>query len=231
MEETLPRFADLLSEKDLDLYRSLRSNLSSPSCRNCRNKRLENFNEMLNSIKEFSIRNDGDDWKRCLVCGVCWISDGIAINTHQLTVLLGKCKSSINGSLHRMKYVPFPSSNQASKELMELIPLLKNSFAELRQWTLRKQVVYTPQPQLKDESESKVETKNIGAITPKPKLDFDIDFFNSFDDSQQQQSIQKHDSNVSEDKGNFFEEDPFSIPLEQWNEHCFDEENSPCYEE
>lgn len=141
-----PKFFRLLSEADILAYNQLRSDLSSPNCRNRRNKRLETFSEMLNSIKSFAIRKDEDDWKRCLVCGVLWLNNGIAINTRQLRLLINKCKSSINGSLHRMGYSTVMCRGDTSNQLVEMIPLLKNNFAELRQWTVRQANVCTPQP-------------------------------------------------------------------------------------
>ena len=150
-----------------------------------------------------------------MFCGVCWISDGISINAHQLTILLGKCKSSINGSLHRMKYVPFPSSNQASQELIEIIPILKSNFAELRQWTLRKQVVYTPQPHVEKCVEKALPEPTL--LTPQPHFEnTSFECFNAFDDDQ----------TIQCDKINFFE-DPFSIPLTEWK----DEQDSSTYEQ
>ena len=212
-ETSEPQYIELLDEKDKELYTSLRANLTSPNCRNCRNKRLEGFDQMLKSIKDYAIRNDANDSNRCLVCGVCWLSDGIAINTHQLTLLLGKCKSSINGSLHRLKYVPFPSSQQASTELMEFIPRLKGNFSELRQWTLRKQVVYTPQPKFEDtNSHMMANIEHAFANTPEPKFE---GFFDTFEDDQ----------NVQKERENFFC-DPYSIPLNDWQDNDWDENNN-----
>ena len=144
--EMTPQFIKLLSDADVAAYNKLRSDLSSPNCRNRRNKRLETFSEMLNSIQSFAIRKDDDDWKRCLVCGVLWLTNGIAINTRQLRLLINKCKSSINGSLHRMGYSTVMCRGDTSNQLVEMIPLLKNNFPELRQWTVRQANVCTPQP-------------------------------------------------------------------------------------
>ena len=128
-----------------------------------------------------------------------------------------------------MKYVPFPSSRQASAELIDFIPHLKNNFSELRQWTLRKQVIYTPQPQLKDEFRGEIKAPEPAVVTPQPKVDYDDNYFDSFEDIQQQ--IQKHAPDIRDNKEDFFEEDPFSIPLNQWREPDWNNENSPCYED
>jgi hypothetical protein len=100
---------------------------------------------MLDAIKAFAIRDD-DDWKRCLVCGVMWLPGSIAINTRQLRLLIDKCKSSINGSLHRMGYSSATSRGDTSRQLIEYVPKLRGNFNELRQWTVRQINAHTPQP-------------------------------------------------------------------------------------
>jgi hypothetical protein len=117
-------------------------------CRNRRGKRLEGFSELLGSIRSFCIRNREDDWKRCLVCGVCWLPSGLAINNRQLSLLINKCKSSINGSLQKMGYSTLQSRTESTGALCDSIPLLRDNFNELREWTVRFFVAATPQPTL-----------------------------------------------------------------------------------
>lgn len=143
---TQPKFYDILNEDDRQRYCTLRTTLSSNLCRNCRGKRLENFNEMLAAIKSFCMRGDDDDWKRCLVCGVCWLPVGIAINNRQFSLLISKCKSSINGSLQRMGFGTIQSRSESTKVLSDALPLLKDNFVELREWSVRQYVANTPQP-------------------------------------------------------------------------------------
>jgi hypothetical protein len=143
-----PKFYELLSPADQEQYNEIRSTLSSQMCRNRRGKRLEGFSDILASIRSFCIRHNDDDWKRCLVCGVCWLANGIAINNRQLSLLIDKCKSSINGSFQKMGYSTLQSRNESSGSLCDCIPLLKNNFNELREWTVRLFVAATPQPML-----------------------------------------------------------------------------------
>ncbi|EAX94842.1 potassium/sodium hyperpolarization-activated cyclic nucleotide-gated channel 1, putative [Trichomonas vaginalis G3] len=147
-EVATPKFFDMLSDDDKTLYQNLRSSLSSHACRNRRGKRLENFSEMLSTIKTFCLRHNEDDWKRCLVCGVCWLPNGIAINTRHLSLLIDKCKSSINGSLQKMGYSTLQSRSESSGALSDTIPLIKNNFNELREWTIRQFIANTPAPQM-----------------------------------------------------------------------------------
>ncbi|KAH0788646.1 potassium/sodium hyperpolarization-activated cyclic nucleotide-gated channel 1 [Histomonas meleagridis] len=143
-----PKFFELLNVENQKEYLKLRNTLSSHFCRNRRGKRIETFSETLLTIQNFCIRHNEDDWKRCLVCGICWIPNGIAINTRQLGHLIDKCKSSINGSFQKMGYTTLQSREESAAYLVEAIPSLLNNYAELREWTVRTFTAATPQPGL-----------------------------------------------------------------------------------
>ncbi|EAY03784.1 hypothetical protein TVAG_232670 [Trichomonas vaginalis G3] len=136
MKET-PQYWELLSETDKEKYNELHQEFSSGVMKRARNGRAESFEEMLENIKKYCIRNDEDDWKRYLVCGVCWMDEAIAINTRQLRLLVCKCKSSINGSLQKMGFSTNMAHSESWKILFPKIPLLKDHFSELRKWTIR----------------------------------------------------------------------------------------------
>lgn len=135
---TLPNYWYLLSEADKYRYSCLRVRLSNPAFRNPKNnKKTDSFADIMDTIKHFCIRNDKDDWRRCLVCGICWMPEGIAINTRQLRQLVFKCKSSINGSLHKMGFTVNLGRSEAATAVSLAIPILKDNTNELRQWTVR----------------------------------------------------------------------------------------------
>lgn len=147
---TYPSYWQLLSDADRYQYGFLRAAMSSPSNKNQRNKRVETFSDSLEAIRAFAIRGDGNDWARCLVCGIAWLPDGsIAINTHQLRLLIFKCKSSINGSLLKMGYIHTLGRTETSDIISEYFSLIKDNTSEMRQWTIR--------------------TKDCGIITPPKK--------------------------------------------------------------
>lgn len=135
-----PKFIEMLSPCDRYLYDSLRRTLGSRQCRNMRNRRVEQFSEVLASICMFCIRGDGDDWKRCLVCGVCLIPNGIAFNIKRLKLIVEKCKSSVNGSLQRLGLVAMQNHTDATTILLQTIPFLKQNANELREWTVRQYI-------------------------------------------------------------------------------------------
>lgn len=138
--DKIPNFWDLLSDVDKANYRSLKMALDASSSKRNRGHRMEAFDSILNAIHRFAERHDENDWRRFLVCGVCWMDNMIAINTRQLRLLISKCKSSINGSLHKLGYTTNQSHTESWKYLFDRIPYLKDNFPELRQWTLRSRV-------------------------------------------------------------------------------------------
>lgn len=140
-----PKYWSILNDYDKYQYNCLRATLSVNYAKNQRNKRVENFTEILEIIKRFCVRGDGDDWRRFLACGYCCIPSGIAINTRQLKLLVFKCKSSINGSLHKMGLSSNVARAETTNQLLKAIPVLRENVNELRQWTIRQ---YTSIPRL-----------------------------------------------------------------------------------
>lgn len=215
----LPGFYDLLSDSDKEGYNQLRTALSSKNCRNRRNKRLETFSEMLNAIHTYAIRNDDSDWKRCLVCGVLWLSNGIAINTRQMRLLIDKCKSSINGSLHRMGYSAVTCRGDTSNQIVELIPMLKNNFPELRQWTVRQMSTWTPQPTLPHVDPMPAIKPSI-SVSPQPQTNtyFHIPTSVSCPTSLTETIADPlSQENLDNNYSSFFD-DIFALPLRDWEE-------------
>ena len=145
-QEVNPAFFELLSADDQEKYRNLRSVLSSSDNKYKRNQRCKTLQDAIEQIKKFCVRNDGDDWKRFLVCGICWFDMDIAINTRQLRLLIDKCKSSINGALAKMGYGSEIIRGEGSQSLISKIPFLKGNFVEQRQWTIRKRIAASPYP-------------------------------------------------------------------------------------
>lgn len=127
----------ILTDQDQETLKQLQSALSSTGSRNLRGKQLKTFSDMINIIQKFCIRGDAYDWRRCFVCGICWLNNGIAINNRRFGCLLGKCKSSINGSFQQLGYTTAPSRSESYDSIVEAIPILKNDMPSLREWTLR----------------------------------------------------------------------------------------------
>ena len=145
--ENEPQYWDLLQEQDKATYLQLKHEFTAGNVKRVRNNRLETFDGILDAIRSFAERGDENDWRRFLVCGVCWMDNAIAINTRQLRLLVSKCKSSINGSLQKIGYSTNMSHTESWKILFPHIPLLKDHFSQLRQWTIRYKGVPQGQPE------------------------------------------------------------------------------------
>ncbi|EAX96043.1 hypothetical protein TVAG_309630 [Trichomonas vaginalis G3] len=132
-----PNHWELLNEADKQTYDRICAALTAPSNKNKKNKRADEFREILEAITLFENHDEVDKWKRCLVCGVYQFEDGIAVNISALKRLIFKCKSSINGSLKAIGYPNVTYKCSSCEELLKGIPFLRGNTVELRQWTVR----------------------------------------------------------------------------------------------
>jgi hypothetical protein len=133
----VPSYWALLDDVDKVSYLAMRQALSSSACKHRRHHATEINRDVLATIRSFVMRNNAEDWKRALVCGICWLPGAIAINTRQLRQLLSKCKSSINSMFQSLGYTAVPTTTDYGSALAGAFPLIKDNFAELRQWTIR----------------------------------------------------------------------------------------------
>lgn len=128
---------NLLNETDLAEYHKLRRKFLTEVANSKRGEKVDVFTQRIHQIKEYVVKNDQDDWRRSFATGVIYLKDSIAINIKQLIHLLGKCKSSINGSLHHLGYVARPASKESDDELVVTIPYFNQNRRELKRWTIR----------------------------------------------------------------------------------------------
>lgn len=162
MEESRsPPHWELLDAEDQEVYQRLNAALSAPVTKSKRNKRINDFRDIVDAIDLFENSDETNKWKRCLVCGVCKLQGGIAVNIAQLKRLICKCKSSINGSLKGLGFDKVISKGVEFDELLHIIPYLKDSPGDLRQWTLR----FPSNP-------SRVDSETVLNLTP-PHVDFE----------------------------------------------------------
>lgn len=142
--DLLPQYWNLLTDVDKNGYHNLKMAFNAGSIKRNRGHRIETFDGILDAIRRYAEQGNENDWKRFLVCGVCWMDQAIAINTRQLRLLISKCKSSINGSLQKLGFSTNTSHSESWKILFSRIPLLKDNFTEIRQWTIRYRIPPTP---------------------------------------------------------------------------------------
>lgn len=144
--EYKPRFFQILSEDDCLKYNLLRTKFSAHQ--KYRIQRNSDFSSNLDLIKGFCVRNDEDDWKRDIVCGIFWINEYIAVNNSQFSILIDENKSSINNSFKKLGYSVINDKKESLRLLSEKIPFLRNNNHELKEWTLRRFEAETPSPKL-----------------------------------------------------------------------------------
>lgn len=197
--EEEPDYLSILSPSDKAGYLRMRSNFST---RVGTGNVAESFKDVLNTIKNYSIRNNADDYKRCDCCGVCWLPDKIGVNTNRLAYLTGQQKNNINKALNQLMYVPTLATN----ELINIIPTLQGNIRELRMWTVRKLApAETPSP--------RVHISVYRSTTCKTFNSPNASFVTAF--SERRWSYEEFSTKESGDNDNFFE-DPFAIPLDIW---------------
>jgi hypothetical protein len=154
---------DRLSVEDKQEYKSLKERFAMRCFKNQRNKSTETFQEAMDDLKKFIVRGDASDASRSFACGVLWLADDrIAINIHHLSIVLSKCKSSINGSLQQMGYISNRTGSEVAADVIAVFPFMKNRFDLVRQWTVRtKNEVWDWEWSLVEESDEE-------EITPPP---------------------------------------------------------------
>ena len=135
--DNLPGHWNLLTRSDLDEYVKLRKSFYDEIRKSKKGERLDAFIQRILKIKNFVERGDGDDWKRGLVCGIIFLPNSIAIHIQQFRLLLGKCKSSINGSLQAIGFAAHPQGGPIETELLMKVPIFQKEHSEVKKWTVR----------------------------------------------------------------------------------------------
>lgn len=137
-KEDISKFWYLLNENDKKEYLSLFSMIKENNIESkLKKKRIPSFNDTIELIHKYAIRGDSGDTARSIICGILWLENSIAINSHRLGFLMSKCKSSINGSLQMLGYKEITSKRQTSEIVGGKISSITNDRNEVRKWTIR----------------------------------------------------------------------------------------------
>ncbi|EAX85169.1 hypothetical protein TVAG_181650 [Trichomonas vaginalis G3] len=135
--ENMPLHWETLSSYDVSDYLKLRDSFQERIKNKKKGESLESFSANLKKIEEYINRGEGDRPKRAMVCGIVFGQNKIAINIQQLKILLGKCKSSINGSLQQLGYTLLPQKVSIDQDLLDKMPFYLNTKGESKKWTIR----------------------------------------------------------------------------------------------
>jgi hypothetical protein len=144
--DEIPTHWNLLTPEDQSDYLHLRQQLDAFTVRTSRDRVATQFKEIITKIVNYCLRNNEDDWKRFLVCGLVWLQpeveidhhDGaFALSTRQLCKLVQRCKSSINAGFQSIGYVTTSTSLAHTSAFLRIFPTMRNNMEEMRQWTIR----------------------------------------------------------------------------------------------
>lgn len=135
--ENMPLHWETLTKTDCEDYVNLRTSFQDRIKNKKKGESLDSFANNLIKIEKFIDRTSEDREKRAKVCGIVFSENEIAINIQQLRILLGKCKSSINGSLQQLGYTLLPQNVAADKELLDKMPFYLKDKGESKKWTIR----------------------------------------------------------------------------------------------
>ena len=135
----VPAFFDRLTTEDKQKYECLRCNIQEAFNTAPRSARLcEYFDVVVNHLRSYVVCGDRpSELRRALVCGIMWIDNVVALNTRQLAITVGKCKSSINNGFTTLGYVTIPPDAHTVTEIAKAFPFMRSNFAQMRQWTVR----------------------------------------------------------------------------------------------
>jgi hypothetical protein len=127
----------LLTDDDRRAYEVLHQEMRHIASRTTHDQLGKIFKEIIARIHQFAVRNDSNDGKRCLVCGIVWLENAFGVSTRKLTKLVGRCKSSINAGLQSFGYATIPTTPEHVTLLVRALPFLRENANEMRQWTIR----------------------------------------------------------------------------------------------
>ena len=129
---------NFLSQADSNDLIKLKNTIANSKLKHNRNKSITTFSNLLELIRQFCCRSDGEDWKRFLACGICFINDDIiAVSSAQIKNVLGYTKSNINRLLNESGYKSVEKTYQHQELLFSKIPYLKNQAFQAKQWSIR----------------------------------------------------------------------------------------------
>lgn len=88
---------------------------------------------LLQFIEYSPIRKDD----RAICVGLACSGPYVCVNTQQIKIILGRCKSSINNSFQMIGYEAVKTKGKSREAILAIIPALSNEQNTLRKWTVR----------------------------------------------------------------------------------------------
>lgn len=95
------------------------------------------FHNELKQIAAFVDRSSNQRLERSVIVGFMSTPSAVFMNTRQLAMLVGRCKSSVNSHFQQSGYVSPKMKVRYFDFLVERVPVLLKSPQLLKQWTVR----------------------------------------------------------------------------------------------
>lgn len=127
-------FWDHLSTEDKAEYQRLKESFHQQHLAKGKSNSFS-FQNDLRKVLAYVERRPENQELRSIVCGICFGNSFVCVNTRQLKLLIGKCKSSINNGFQHLGYVS--AKNKVKQSLFSVLPNLSKDPALVRQWTVR----------------------------------------------------------------------------------------------
>jgi hypothetical protein len=126
-----------LSEEDRSEYFRFKTNVHPSQHGTPADQRSAAFHrDLLTALSYIERRPEGKE-ERSIVCGVAFAGPYICVNTRQLKLFLGRCKSSINGSFMEMGYTALRTKSKTRSCVLACMRALIDDVPALRRWTVR----------------------------------------------------------------------------------------------
>ncbi|OHS94300.1 hypothetical protein TRFO_39489 [Tritrichomonas foetus] len=127
----------LLSREDQAAYMQLHLHFIKQQKEHMKDRRNNTFfNDiqcLLKYIEYSPVRKDD----RAICIGLACSGPFVCVNTQQIKIILGRCKSSINNSFQQIGYEAIKTKGKSREAVLAIIPSLSAEQNTLRKWTVR----------------------------------------------------------------------------------------------
>lgn len=132
-----PTIWNMLSLEDRGEYHRLKNQFNQMQRGAYKDRKPNNFVNDIIALIGYINRSESKKQERSLMVGLAFSGPYICVNTRQLKSVVGRCKSSINGSFQQLNYTALKTKQKAKECIQSLFPSYTGDTGTLRQWTVR----------------------------------------------------------------------------------------------
>lgn len=131
---------NMLTQEDQAEYYKLKEEFKSTKRHSRKDKSTEFFQDIIDKIGNYVIRNDVYDKYRAGVVGIIFLGDYHLINANILSKFVSRSNTTINACYRNLGYEVVTPCYYISQRIVRILPFLKNDFIKRRNWTCRKKL-------------------------------------------------------------------------------------------